>query len=41
MIRPVAVESVVSAKLDYYVRVHLDYTVSLLRSGSAWVTTAT
>jgi hypothetical protein len=36
----VAVESVVSAKLDYYVRVHLDYSVSLLRSGSAWVTTS-
>jgi Protein of unknown function (DUF4012) len=36
----VAVESAVAAKLDYYVRVHLDYSVSLLRGGSAWVATS-
>ena len=36
----VAVESVVAAKLDYYVQLRLDYSVSLLRDGGAWVTTS-
>jgi hypothetical protein len=36
----VAVESVDAAKLAYYVRVRLDYSISLLRDGGAWVTTS-
>ena len=34
----VAVESVVAAKLDYYVQVKVDYSVTLLHDGGAWVT---
>jgi hypothetical protein len=35
----VAVESIVAAKLGYYVKLHESYGVQLLRNGAAWVTT--